>query len=876
MSKRKVLLIGWDAADWKAIDPLMDAGLMPNLEKLVNNGVRGRLATLDPPLSPMLWTSIATGKRPYKHGILGFAEAGPDGTSVRPVTNRHRRVKAIWNILTQEKLRTHVLGWWPSHPAEPINGVMVSNFFQRAHKPLHEPWPMSAGTVHPPDRSGEFARLRIHPAELTAAHIAPFVPDFAQVNQDKDTALTSIARILADCSSVHAAATYLLEHDEWDFLAVYYDAIDHFKHGFMKYHPPRRPFIPEREFNLYHGVVSAAYRFHDLMLGRLLRLAGEEATVLLLSDHGFHPDHLRPRTLPREPAAPAYEHSPFGIFCLSGPGIKQDELVHGAGLLDITPTLLTLFGLPVGEDMDGRPLLEVYRDPPALRTIPSWETVEGACGMHPRNPAADAVGDMDRTALQQLVDLGYIEDPGPDPAQAGARTLRENRYYLARAYADGGCLHEAMALYAQLHAEAPDQLRYAVQLAQGQLRLGRTGEARATFAQTLAARRKAHDEVRGQRPPAGAPPRQDPGPYRAEPALRLLETSLLEAEQRVPEAVALLRAMAADPTFGERVQWRLGNALLKAGQWQEAINAFERAIAHDHQADRAYYGMGLALLRSGAPERAMQALLQSIGLQFHRPFAHYHLGEALALLGRHADAAQAYDVCLRMAPGINGARLRLAVLCEEHLGQPDRAATLRAEVGAQAQAITVVSGLPRAGTSMLMQALAAAGLPPFTDHRRQADTDNPNGYLEHTAVTALARDARFLEQAVGKVVKVVAPLLPYLPPRFRYNVIFMERDLDEVIASQQRMLARAGKEERARSFPLALQRAYREQLQQADDWCARNPHVEVLRVPYHAVIADPRRAMARVQAFLGGALDLDALVSAVDPALHRERRTGHT
>ncbi|MFK7906951.1 MAG: alkaline phosphatase family protein, partial [Chitinophagales bacterium] len=114
MQKKKILLIGWDAADWKTINPMMDAGLMPNLEKLVNGGVMGNLATLDPPLSPMLWTSIGTGKRPYKHGIWGFSEPRPDGKGIRPVLNTSRKCKAVWNMLTQEDYKTHLIGWWPS------------------------------------------------------------------------------------------------------------------------------------------------------------------------------------------------------------------------------------------------------------------------------------------------------------------------------------------------------------------------------------------------------------------------------------------------------------------------------------------------------------------------------------------------------------------------------------------------------------------------------------------------------------------------------------------------------------------------------------------------------------------------------------------
>ena len=120
----KVLLIGWDAADWDVINPLMDRGEMPNLESLVNTGVMGNLSTLYPELSPMLWTSIATGKRAFKHGIHGFTEPDPLGNGVRPVTNLSRKTKALWNILCQNGKKCNVVGWWPSHPG-------------RAHKRRH-------------------------------------------------------------------------------------------------------------------------------------------------------------------------------------------------------------------------------------------------------------------------------------------------------------------------------------------------------------------------------------------------------------------------------------------------------------------------------------------------------------------------------------------------------------------------------------------------------------------------------------------------------------------------------------------------------------------------------------------------------------------
>src|SRR3954467_15707116 len=150
---------------------------MPNLASLIAAGVHGNLATIYPPLSPMLWTSIATGKRAYKHGVHGFSEPLSDGSGVRPITLLSRRTKAIWNILNQTGHRSLVVGWWPSHPAEPINGVVVSNHFQiPAGRPGEMP-PSADGTVHPAALSATLAELRVNPMELDGDFLRPFVPD---------------------------------------------------------------------------------------------------------------------------------------------------------------------------------------------------------------------------------------------------------------------------------------------------------------------------------------------------------------------------------------------------------------------------------------------------------------------------------------------------------------------------------------------------------------------------------------------------------------------------------------------------------------------------------------------------------------------------
>ncbi len=185
--------------------------------------------------------------------------------------------------------------------------------------------------------------------------------------------------------------------------------------------------------------------------------------------------------------------------------------------------------------------------------------------------------------------------------------------------------------------------------------------------------------------------------------------------------------------------------------------------------------------------------------------------------------------------------------------------------------IVVVSGLPRSGTSMMMKMLEAGGLPLLTDHQRAPDEDNPKGYYEFERVKRLPHgDTEWLSQAKGKAVKVISALLEYLPSNYRYKIIFMNRDLQEVLASQRKMLVRRG-EDPDKVSDEELARLFTRHLHKVKAWLRSQPHMEVLEVNYNALIADPIPHVQRVNRFLGGWLDEDAMLQVVDPNLYRNR-----
>ena len=185
--------------------------------------------------------------------------------------------------------------------------------------------------------------------------------------------------------------------------------------------------------------------------------------------------------------------------------------------------------------------------------------------------------------------------------------------------------------------------------------------------------------------------------------------------------------------------------------------------------------------------------------------------------------------------------------------------------------VTVVSGLPRSGTSMMMQMLDAGGMPVLADHQRAADDDNRKGYYELEAVKRTRQDPAWLEQAPGKAVKVIYVLLSDLPEGYDYRVVFMRRNMDEILASQQAMLTRRGEQGADVATP-QMAGIFARQLKRIEGWLAQQPHFSVLDVDYRRVIADPLPEAHRVSEFLGGRLDPTAMAAAVDPEMYRQRQ----
>jgi hypothetical protein len=186
-------------------------------------------------------------------------------------------------------------------------------------------------------------------------------------------------------------------------------------------------------------------------------------------------------------------------------------------------------------------------------------------------------------------------------------------------------------------------------------------------------------------------------------------------------------------------------------------------------------------------------------------------------------------------------------------------------------AITIVSGLPRSGTSMMMKMLQAGGMEALTDNIRGADEDNPEGYYEFERVKQIERDRAWLDAARGKAVKMISALLQHLPSSHNYKIIFMSRDMSEILASQKQMLIRRGEPTGAVSDE-KMAAIFQRHLAKVQAWLTQQPNIEVIYVRYDETIREPVVQAERVNELLGDRLDVEEMARVVDPELYRQRR----
>ena len=625
---KRVLIIGWDAADWVLIDRLFSAGKLANLRRLVEAGARADLNTLEPKLSPLLWTSITTGKTADKHGVLNFVEPRPEGGGLRISSSTTRKTKALWNILSQNGLSTNVVGWYASHPAEPIRGSVVSNMLQEGEPAqANSPWPLITGTVHPVERVDAIAQARQRARAFDRESLRELLPNVDEIGIN-DARVQTLIKLMSYARSIERAALVALSSSApWDATMIFFDAVDTVGHHFMQFVAPKMAHVSPREQRMFGGVMDRVYEWHDAALGRLLNAAGSDTTVILLSDHGFHSDHLRPNLsdLPpeRRMELESSWHRPHGVLVMSGPGVKRAGEIASPNILDVAPTALALLGLAAGEDFDGRVLAEVLTSAAPTR-IASWDAVEGDAGLHPEEMRQDPFEAAD--ALQQLVDLGYMAALPADVQGQLDLVRRESAFNLGVALMSRRKVHEAIPQFERLVAERPAEVRYALCLGNCLLSAARFRDAAAS-AQALL--------------------NHDANNIEAQ-MMRATALALAGDESAASTQLATIERSARD-----KPEWSLalGSMLMLCRRYDDARAHFAAAKQRDPRDPQGHISLARVELARGVFEPAAEHALDALDISQSLPDAHLLLGAALAWCGDYANARSSLEFALHFGDG---------------------------------------------------------------------------------------------------------------------------------------------------------------------------------------------------------------------------------
>ena len=424
---RRVLLVGLDGGDWELLEPLARRGVMPNLARLMATGSWGELTSITPLLSPLIWTTMATGVGPEVHGILDFVEADPATGAKVPISGRQRRVPALWNMASAAGLSVVVSGWWATWPAETVNGVLISDRLFFLLSDTVAEGPMGTVVFPPEAEAANRALAERAERETDEATIRALLPVSDEAYRSARAAAKGMAdpidgfrRIVVGTRTYFGAALAAAAARP-DLMMVYCIGTDEVGHVLAPYLPPPLPGA-DASFSQAAAVgVERYFAVVDRWIGRLHELCPpRECAVLVVSDHGFKWSNDRPRDFSGVAAATAaLWHRPRGMYVLSGHGVAPlGRSGAPASVFDVAPTVSALLNLPPGQGWPGEPLPGA---PAARADRVAWlrlappESYRPTVG--PAPPSAEYVA--------QLKAIGYLEGSEGRGTASGGETEGE-------------------------------------------------------------------------------------------------------------------------------------------------------------------------------------------------------------------------------------------------------------------------------------------------------------------------------------------------------------------------------------------------------------------------------------------------------------------
>jgi predicted AlkP superfamily phosphohydrolase/phosphomutase len=413
--RRPVLWLGLDGLDFEILDRLAGEGKMPNWKRLSSEGFTARLESFAPLISPILWTTAATGVSPDVHRVLDFQEVDPKSGRKVPISGLSRAVPAVWNAASAAGRKVGVVGWWATHPAEEVNGFFVTD---HASPILFDKLPLS-GTAFPAALEPGIAQVVTRDGRVTARDLAPYldvpageIETVLASGAGMENPIAALGRILAATRVGQRIARELYDRNLPDLLAFYLEGTDEVGHVFAADTPPRLACAAEADVARYGRVVATYYAAVDAMLGQWMRRAEEDGAVLLVhSDHGFKWGEDRPCRLESGNwTTAAFWHRQDGVFAAWGKGVKPSTGRGDASLFDVAPTVLALLDLPADRKMPGKPIAAAFAD------LPQKTRTDDLAKITVRRVAAAEMSPEEASEYtKKLLALGYLSPSEAKP-----------------------------------------------------------------------------------------------------------------------------------------------------------------------------------------------------------------------------------------------------------------------------------------------------------------------------------------------------------------------------------------------------------------------------------------------------------------------------
>lgn len=667
----RAVVIGIDSADWTIIDQLVEAGGMPNLQRLRERGAWGEIETLsDIPLSPVIWTSVATGKSPSKHGVTWFMVDQPDGTRA-PVRSTNRKTEAIWNIVDRAGLSSAMIGWWATYPAEELdNGIIVSDavgvhgfgstarygaaedkvspgeVFDRIDSlmPVEQQVSHSFASRFLGMSAERYDRLKFDPAKMARPHPMNPIHLFQQYVVTANGYTNIAVDILAE---------------DFDLAMLYYEQVDSFSHLFMKYDPPKLEWVEEESYEIYKNVVREWYRYQDELLGRVLaKIDLDETAVFIVSDHGFKVGDRRIQSDQTVDIQKAHlDHEKEGVFLAVGPHIRRDARVDSASVIDVTPTLLHYLGLEIGKDMDGKVLDQIF-EPEFMKSNPIRYTSTYETGEREKLNSRVVEAGNNEEVEAGLRALGYIGSAGEESSEpvTEGESSPEIHNNLGRILLSRGEFDEALEEFKK--ALALDENNAEALLNMSSVHLS---EGRVLFAQHLAEQALAVD------------------PNSVGALAQLAETK--RDQGQLTEAIRLYRQALAITDAQPGLHLGLGDVLQRNGEYEAAKAAFEHALSLDPDSFAALYNLGVTYAEMGQTGKAIEYYDQAAEKSPDHPQVAYvwnNLGALHRAAGDTEKALTSFVEAAKRSPSHLEARFNAGMIHLER-EESDEAVRLLAE-----------------------------------------------------------------------------------------------------------------------------------------------------------------------------------------------------